>query len=244
MKTDFENIIDTVIQGDCLEVMRQLPDQCVDLVLTDPPYEFISKKPYGGGFMTNENKKYLDRIKDSFGMSYCPELYLAECQRVLRKFNGYFFTNKSLLVKYICFAEQNKYKWDILIWHKPNPVPINNWHYLFDKEYIVYIRESGATFNSDLGYKSYCTIKSHPIGTKETSHPTEKPLSILRDLICVSTNENDIVFDGYLGSGTTAVACYHTRRRYIGIELNDGYAEMARKRIQAEKEKMALFNEM
>ena len=233
----------TIICGDCLEVLRTLPDKCVDLVLTDPPYEFINKNPVGGGFMTNENKKYIDRLNDSFGMSYCPELYLAECKRVLRKFNGYFFTNKSLLVKYICFAEQNKYKWELLLWSKPNPVPINNGHYLFDKEYIVFIKESGATFNSKLGYSRYFTIKSHPIGTKETSHPTEKPVSILFDPIEISSNKGDIVLDGYAGSGTTAVACYRTRRDFIGIEMSPEYCEIARKRLQDEKDKLSLFLE-
>lgn len=237
------DMLNTIIQGDCLEVMRQMPEQCIDLVLSDPPYEFISKNPIGGGFMTADNKKHLCRINESFGMTYQPEDYLCACQKVLKKFNGYFFTNKSLLKNYIEFAEKHKYNWDILVWHKPNPVPIYNSHYMFDKEYIVYIREPGTTFHSNLGYESYRTVRSYPIGTKTTSHPAEKPLSLLYGMIYVSTNENDIVFDGYIGSGTTAVACYHTRRNFIGVEISPEYCKMSNKRLQEEKDKLSLFTQ-
>lgn len=229
-----EQFINQIIQGDCHETMLWLPDHSVDLVVTDPPYEFISKNPEGGGFMNKENKLHLQKINKSFGMTYDPKGYLNECKRILKKFNGYFWTNKSLLTQYIKFAEDNKYKWDILIWAKPNPVPINNGHYLIDKEFVVYIKEPNATFNSKLGYPKYFTVKTHPIGTKITEHPTEKPLGFHEDMIGISSNPGDVVFDGYAGSGTTLVAAKNLLRQYIGIEINPDFIAMAEKRLKQE----------
>ena len=119
-----------IIQGDCLEVMRGFDDGQFDLLYTDPPYEFINKNPVGGGFMNNENKRHLYKVRDSFGMSFSPKPFLNETLRVIKPFNAYVWTNKTLLIEYIQFAERNGFKWDILVWRKPNPVPINNGHYL------------------------------------------------------------------------------------------------------------------
>ena len=226
--------INKIYQGDCLEIMKIFPSKSIDCVITDPPYEFISKNPTGGGFMKKENKRHLEKIRDSFGMSFRPEAFLEEIKRVLKKFNAYIFTNKSLLAFYINFAEKNKYKWDLLIWHKPNAVPVNNGHYLIDKEYIIYIKESGACFHSNLGYKRYFTIKEFPIGNKKTTHPAEKPEYLFSDIIEISTNPNDIILDPFLGSGTIAVVVKKLGRNYIGIELDKSYIDMANKRLAQE----------
>lgn len=212
--------------------MPTMEDNSIDLVVTDPPYEFVSKKVTGGGFMIPEYKAHLHKISDTFGMTYDPAWYLAECKRVLKKFNGYFWTNKTLLKDYINFAEDNKYKWDILNWIKPNAIPINNGHYLIDKEYLVYIKEGGATFNSDLGYQTYFTAKSFPIGSKRTAHPTEKPLQMHLDIIRVSSNEGDTIFDGYSGSGTTPFACSLTKRNYVCVEQDLHWVDYSRNLIK------------
>lgn len=221
-----------VYNRDCMEVMKELPDKSVQLIATDPPYEFISKSPVGGGFMDKENKRHLHKINDTFGMTYDPIQFLNASKRLMDKFNGYFFTNKSLLTKYIQFAEENNYKWDILLYSKPNPVPINNGHYLIDKEYIVFIKEKGATFNSNLGYQSYFTIKSYPLGNNKNVHPTQKPLDLIKGLISVSSNKGDVIFDGYLGSGTTAIASIQLDRQYIGAEIDQNYYKLAMERIK------------
>ena len=120
--------------ADCIQGMNEMEENSVDLIVTDPPYEFISKNPDGGGFMDQNNKKHLKNVKDSFGMSFKPKLFLESAKRVLKKMNIYIFCNKSLLLEYIQFAKDNGYSFDILVWIKPNPVPINNGHYLIDKE--------------------------------------------------------------------------------------------------------------
>jgi DNA modification methylase len=225
-----------IICGDCLEVFKTIADKSIDLVCTDPPYEFISKDPVGGGIMKKENKKHLKKIKKDFGMSFSPEKLLNECKRVLKAFNGYFFTNKTLLRKYIEFADKNNYSWDLLIWSKTNPIPLNSNHYLLDKEYIVYIKEKGATFNSQLGYENYFTVIERPIGcNNKLGHPTQKPVELIYNAIRISSNENDVVLDPYLGSGTTAVVCKDLNRRCIGIEINPEYVKIAKNRLRQER---------
>lgn len=184
--------------------------------------------------MSRENKKHLHAIKESFGLDFDPDLFLLEIKRVLKKFNAYIFTNKNLLLKYITFAEDNDYTWNILIWTKPNPVPIHNNHYLFDKEYCIFIREKGCFFNSELGYENYFTVFEYPIGNNETEHPTEKPIKFIRRIIKISSKENDLVLDPFMGSGTSALACKGLNRNFIGFEINPDYCKIANKRLSQE----------
>lgn len=226
-----DKFLNKVYHGLCEDLMKQLPDKCIDLIITDPPYEFINKNPEGGGFMTKDNKRHLHNINDTFGMTYNPKEYLTSCKRIMKIFNAYFFTNKTLLKDYITFAEENGYVWDLLIWSKPNPVPLNNQHYLIDKEYCVYIKEKGATFNTKEGFKRYYTIKSFPIGLKEFDHPTVKPIEFIDDLLLISSNIGDVVFDGYSGSGTTLVSAKKNKRNYIGSECNRDFINIINSRL-------------
>lgn len=223
-----------IITWDCIDILRggEILDKTIDLLCVDPPYEFISKNPQGWWFMKKENKKHLEELNESFWMSYNPSEFLELIKTKLKVFNAYIRTNKTLVPKYIEFAEKNWYKREILLWLKSNPVPINNWHYLIDKEYCIYIKESWATFNSDLWYKNYFTYETYPIGNRKYNHPTVKPLEMIERLIKISSNEWDTVLDCYLWSGTTAVACKNTNRNFIGIEINPEYVEIAKNRLK------------
>jgi DNA modification methylase len=226
--------LNKIITWDCIDILRgsEVLDSSIDLLCIDPPYEFISKNPRGWGFMRKENKKHLEELNDSFWMSYNPSEFLKLIGRKMKKFNAYIRTNKTLVPKYIEFAESNWYKWEILLWLKSNPVPVNRGHYLIDKEYCIYIKEQWATFNSDLGYKNYFTYEIHPIGNRKYNHPTVKPLEFIERIIKVSTNEWDTVLDCYLWSGTTAVACKKLNRNFIGIEINPEYVEISEQRLR------------
>lgn len=222
-----------IYHWDCLEVMRTFPDKSVDLVLTDPPYEFISKKPTGGGIYKQENKKHLESIDISFGMSFSPERFLQEIKRILKKFNAFIRTNKSLLTKYINFAEENWYKRDILIWIKDNPIPAFNWKFMNDKEYCVFIKESWSTFNTiPWWYSKYFTWYKDSIWNWEFNHPTVKPLHIIKNQLDITSQPWDIVLDPFLWSWTTAVACEQLWRKYIGIEKEKKYVDIANKRLE------------
>lgn len=226
--------LNKIYTGDCLDILNggTIQDNSIDLLCVDPPYEFISKNPVGWWFMKKENKKHLEELNASFWMSYNPSEFLEVVGKKMKKFNAYIRTNKNLVQQYIQFAEEHGYKWEILLWLKSNPVPVNRGHYLIDKEYCIYIKETWATFNSDLWYKNYFTYEIHPIGNRKYNHPTVKPLEFIERIIKVSTNEWDTVLDCYLWSWTTAVACKELWRNFIGIEINPEYVEIAEQRLR------------
>ena len=229
--------------------MGEIQDKSIDLLLTDPPYEFINKRAEWGWFMNKENKKHIQNIKNSFWLSYNTKQFLELVKSKMKVFNAYIFTNKNLLLDYISFAEQNWYKRDILLRLKNNPVPINNWHYLIDKEYCIYIKEKWATFNSGLWYHNYFTYETHSIGKKEKydidweilSHPTQKPIDMMERIIKISSKEWDTILDPYMWSWTTAVACKKLNRNFIGCEINPDYIKIAEKRIAEENSKLILI---
>lgn len=218
--------------------MRSLPDGCVDLIATDPPYRFKDEGYYRRGKAedtTNKFKKvHLGKLKHidcSMGLTFDPVQYLEECNRICKGFNGYFFCNKDLVPDYIGWAKARKYSFDILLWEKYNPMPNHNKHYMVDKEYCIFIRKSGAYFNSRLKMGMYKTIKHYPYQKKRTSHPTEKPLPMLRELILVSSAPEAIVFDGYTGSGTTAIAAQQTGRNFLGCDWDETFVREANEQL-------------
>lgn len=108
-----------------------------------------------------------------------------------------------------------------MTWHKTNPIPTCNGTYLSDTEYCVLARESGTKiYGTYETKKKWWVSKCNVADKKLYSHPTIKPLEIIKNLIINSNKENDVVLDAFMGSGTTAVACKELNRHFIGFELN------------------------
>lgn len=216
--------------GDCLELMKDIPDGSVDLVLTDPPYMI---ETVGAGIYKQADKQYvkeLDGIKDGFD-----EKVLDEICRVMKKINVYFFCSQKQIVPLIdYFVKKKNCNWNILSWHKSNPVPACGNKYLTDTEFVLFFREKGVKIYGK--YETKFTYYVTPLNQKDKKqygHPTIKPVKILQNLIVNSTLKNGVVLDCFMGSGSTGVACVNTNRRFIGIELDDKYFEIAKQRINA-----------
>lgn len=214
--------------GDCLEVMKQIPDGSVDLVVTDPPYLIETS---GAGIYKQADKQYvkeLNGIKDGFS-----EQVLDELCRVMRKINIYIFCSQKQIIPLLdYFVERKKCNWNLLTWHKTNPVPACGNKYLTDTEYILFFREKGVKINGE--YKTKFTYYVTPLNTADKKlygHPTIKPVEILQNLIVNSSNPGDVVLDPFMGSGSTGIACNNTGRNFIGIELDKGYFDTAKARI-------------
>ena len=222
-------------QGDCLELMKNIPDGSVDLVLTDPPYMI---ETVGAGIYKQADKQYvkeLDGIKDGFD-----EKVLDEICRVIKKINVYFFCSQKQIIPLIdYFVKKKNCNWNILSWHKSNPVPACGNKYLTDTEFILFFREKGVKIYGE--YETKFTYYVTPLNQKDKKqygHPTIKPIEILQNLIVNSTTENGVVCDCFMGSGSTGVACVNTGRHFIGIELDEGYFEIAKKRIKENSSEM------
>jgi len=221
--------LNRIYNMDCLEGMKLIPDKSIDLVVTDPPYKFENK---GGGFYADNKstkREYLDNLRTIKCTEFEPILFLETLKPKMKKFYGYFFCNKSLIEDYIKFARDNKYNFDVLVMAKSNPIPSYNNHHLSDLEYIVMIRERGSYFSKHKkidDYRKFFITSCH-----KGIHPAEKPVSLIERYIRVSSRKGDTVLDPFMGSGTTAVACIKTNRKYIGFEISEEYCKIAEKRI-------------
>lgn len=224
----------SLLQGDCLDLMKQIPDGSVDLVLTDPPYEISNSR---GGMMEKQGREFIKQI-DSMGMcksSLDVNLFLNLCLRIMKigTFNGVFFCSLKQLHKYIEFAIKNKMNYGLTYWHKTDPAPLCNNKYLNDVELCIYITKNkkiaGNYTTKSLVYKS----PTNRIDKKIYGHPTIKPIVLIEKYLTNHSASNETVFDPFMGSGSTGVACKNTGRSFIGIELDPHYFEVAKSRIES-----------
>ena len=152
--------------------------------------------------------------------------------RVMKKINIYIWCNKEQLRQIIDYFDDKDCFIDLFTWHKTNPIPTCNNTYLPDTEYCIFARESGVKVYGSVETKKKWYISSCNKSDKELfKHPTCKPLDFVKDHIFNSTQENEIVLDAFIGSGTTAVACKELNRNFIGFEINPEYYQIAVDRI-------------
>lgn len=223
---------DYIKQGDCLELIKEIPDKSIDLIITDPPYKISTS---GAGIYKQADKQYvkeLNGMKDGFS-----EEVLDELCRVMKKINLYIFCSQKQIIPLLdYFVKKKKCNWNILSWHKTNPVPACGNKYLTDTEFILFFREKGVKVYGEFNTKfTYYVTPLNQKDKKIYKHPTIKPLNILQNLIKNSSKEGDVVLDPFVGSGTTAVAAVTMERRYIGYELEKEYVDTAEKRIEEAK---------
>ena len=223
--------------GDCLELMKDIPSGSVDLVVTDPPYKMNHST--GGCTNIGMKNKWQGNIKAgntvmNFDLSIKFSDWLPEIYRVLK--NGshcYIFCNDKNVQELLNEATKCGFKEsNILVWIKNNATP--NRYYMKNLEFVLFLYKGKAKPINDMGSK--CAVEIKNINGKNKKHPTEKPTDLLEIYIKNSTNEGDVVVDLFMGSGSTGVACINTNRDFIGIELDENYFNIAKKRIEEAKE--------
>lgn len=225
-------------QGDCLELMKDIPDGSVDLVVTDPPYLHVkggmkSKKYNTGTWKANSNM--VTNMSD-FGEVEIFN-FLDTVMPKMKKVNMYIFCSKLQLVSYFKYISMNKkLKYDLLVWDKVKYSMKSSKFYTSDIEYVVRIYQSGVSLRKVLvedGTKSdikhYMKRQAYPQPKGE--HGTMKPVDLIENFIRVASDENDVVLDPFMGSGTTGVACINTGHNFIGMELEQEYFDIATQRI-------------
>ena len=245
-----------ILMGDALRLIKEMPDRCVDLIITDPPYliEGLSKRRAGIRRWNKSACRVIDDIIDSGIEKGFDAAILPELVRVMKRINIYIFCNKAQIPGYLkFFVEDRKCAFDILIWAKQNPSPFYGAHYLADKEYILFFKESGAPFHADTFDRGRSVFFTQVNKTDREiyGHPTIKPQSIIETLIMNSSDRGDLVFDPFVGSGTTCAAAKALGRDYIGFELSPKWHAVAVDRLKgitkAEKDRgsvqLKLFNE-
>ena len=218
--------------GNCLEYMRTLEDESIDLIVTDPPYPTTSRGHAGnsGGMLQKEiNKKGKVFEHNNIDCTeYAPEFY-----RVLKDGSHcYVMTNHINLIKMLnVFTDCGFHFIKSLIWNKGNK--IMGQYYMSQFEYVLFFRKGYGKKINNCGTADILSVPNKK--TKDTNgkniHDTEKPVELMKILVENSTQKGDIVLDPFVGVGATALACIESERNYIGIELDEGYFNIAKQRI-------------
>ena len=222
---------------DGLELLKTLPDNSVDFILTDPPYEIEASN--GGGCFKDRNllNKGIEYLSSGFDFN----TYFSEYERVLKVMNAVIFCSNKQVSKTMNWFENKGYSVTLLVWKKPNPIPLGNGKYIGDTEFMIYVRGKGATFNN-IGYKDQLRVFEYNVpSTAERIHPTEKPIDMLRRLLLIHTNENDVVLDTFAGSFTTGLACHKENRKCIASEIDEKMFISANTRFKNETSQTQLF---
>jgi|TARA_Y100000310_G_scaffold345849_1_gene471324 DNA modification methylase len=209
-----------IYNEDCITGMKKLPDNSVDLVLTDIPYGEVNRESNG---LRNLNK--LDGDIVTFDITKLSNELIRVSKGSIYIFCG---TEQVSYIRKVFV--KNKLSTRLLIWEKTNPSPMNGEHiWLSSIECCVFGKKSGATFNE---FCSSAVLREQV--ELNQKHPTQKPKKLFRRLIKASSNEGDIVLDCCMGSGTTAIACKELNRKYIGFEISAEYMEIINKRLMQE----------
>jgi site-specific DNA-methyltransferase (adenine-specific) len=242
-----EENLNTIIHGNCLEVMERMPSESFDMIFADPPY-FLSN---GGITCKNGEAVSVNKGKwdESMGLEKNHEfnlLWLKECQRLLKKDGTIWVSGTHHVIFSIGFAMQQlgfKILNDIA-WEKPNPPPnLSCRYFTHSTETIIWAAKNNKSkhlFNYDKmrvvnNGKQMKTVWSIlPPKTEEKAqgkHPTQKPTELITRCILASTNEGDLIFDPFAGSSTTGVCAIKTNRNFICIEQDAEYVALGKKRL-------------
>ena len=206
--------------NDCMKVLLSLGDKSVDLVVTDIPYGEVNRK--------HGSLRKLDKGKADI-VTFDLNMLVSELVRVT-KGSIYIFCGTEQVSDIRKILVQNKMSTRLCIWEKTNPSPMNGDRiWLSGVECCVFGRFPKATFNE------HCknTVFRYPCGRNKL-HPTLKPLELIEKLVLASSNEGDTVLDPCMGSGTTGVACKKNNRKFIGIEMDKEFFDIASHRIESE----------
>ena len=207
-----DDFIDQIICGDCLEVMKEIPDKAIDLVLTDPPYGIKRDKGFGGAGGFNGKPIVRRQYNDNWDKERPSEVCFKEILRIGKNiliFGGNYFAD---------ILPQNKH-W--VVWDKLNTMPtFSDCELIWTNAKRNSVKKITYQYNGLLGKE------------KRRYHPTQKPVGLIKKLLEIYSKQGELIFDPFLGSGTTAVACLSLNRHFIGIELSPEYCEIAKKRIK------------
>lgn len=212
---------------DCMEGLKLLNDNSVDLVIIDPPYLLNLNKVKKPTNMNNYANELLN-LKNGFDLKVLDILI-----QKMKKINIYIYCSKRQVKDLLNYFSDKNCNHEILTWHKLNPSPLINNNYLPDTEYILFFREKGVKIYGNYHTKrKYYLSLTNKVDKQKYKHPTIKPLELIERHIINSSKEGDLVLDCFCGSGTTLVGAINQNRRYIGFEIDKKYYEIAKKRIE------------
>lgn len=231
-----------ITNKDCMEMLKNLPDESINLILTDPPYNL-------GLFMKKRATNLKAMRPNFFGAAGWDDLefedwkasmdaFFEECARVSKTGASMIVFMSIIKVETIIqLATKHGFYYKTTgIWHKLNPMPRNmNLHFINSTEswiYFTYKNRTGTFNNKKCAVHDFFESSVTPSREKKYGrHPTQKPVALLEKFIKLLSNEDDLVCDPFMGSGSSGVAALLHNRKFIGAELNSEYCNIAKKRM-------------
>ncbi len=256
MNPFFDDLNFTLYHGNCLDILKQIPDNSIDMIFADPPYMLSN-----GGFSIQSGKRVCvnkggwDKSNGFRADFKFQNEWIESCKRVLKP-SGTIWISGTYHSIYQCgFALQlNGYHiLNDIAWFKPNAAPnLSCRFFTASHETLIWARKDKKakhTFNyasmkngqwsedflkkPNLQMRSVWAINT-PKSTEKTfgKHPTQKPFDLLRRIVLASTNPGDIILDPFTGSSTTGLAAFFYERKFIGIDIEEKYLDLSVKRFQ------------
>jgi site-specific DNA-methyltransferase (adenine-specific)/modification methylase len=233
-----------LILWDCFEKMKSIPDHSIDLILTDPPYNIAKYSTWNIKFEWREDIN--NDLAEWDLEELDPHDLVKEFKRILKpNWNLFIFTSYNMIWKFHEAFDSEFDTFQFLVWHKKNPVPnfFKKW-FLNSCELIVTCWNKWHKWNFKTQAEMHNFIESGICMWVErikdenwkTLHPTQKPVSILKHLIEISSDKNDIVLDPFMWVWSAWAACKELNRKFIWIELDKKYFEASKKRLLVKNE--------
>ena len=225
---------------DCFEFIKTMPDNCVNLILTDPPYNIAQ---YSTGNINLPGREALNNdIAEWDTVDLEPKELLADFKRILKPTGNIFvFTSYNQIGKWHEAFDSEYDTFQFFIWHKTNPAPkIYKNGFLNSCEMIICMWNKGHTWNFTKQNEMHNFFESpicmRPERLSDPKHPAQKPIKLLKHIINIASDENDVVFDPFMGVGSTGVAALELGRKFGGCEIDKMYFKAGEKRILNIKE--------
>lgn len=252
-RTPVELPINQIIQGNCIEILKELPERSVDLIFADPPYNLQLRNE-----LRRPNQTIVDGVDDEWDQfasiaeyDAFTEAWLRECRRVLKDNGTIWVIGSYHNIFRVGTIMMNIGYWILndVIWYKTNPMPnFRGTRFQNATETLIWAKKSADqktyTFNyqamkhlnddkqmQNVWHIPICTGQERLKVHGKKLHSTQKPEALLYRVILASSNPNDIILDPFFGTGTTGAVAKKLHRNYIGIEIDPIYIEAARKRI-------------
>jgi len=216
-----DKYINQIIHADCMDILKQLPDKCIDLVLTDPPYGINCD---GGGYGLGVKPKNLNKKDWDNGIptkEIFDEIFRVTKNQII--FGGNYFTE---------YLKPTK-AW--IFWDKIGAYKLQN---NFSEGELIWTSFNKVTRKMTFVQQGF--INDDKEENKFRFHPTQKPLKLFEMILRDYSNENDLILDCFSGSGTTAIACHNLKRRFICIEKDYDYWKASVERLKNTQAQMRL----
>ena len=229
-----------LIHGDCLDVMSKIPNNSIDLIVVDPPYKITARGNGGnsGGMFQKKsvNNGKVFKVNDLEIEDWLPMMW----NLLKDKSHCYIMTNNKNITNYLkaidemYFNDDKKQKFHFiknLIWVKNNKIMGQT--YMSQFEYIIMLRKGGHKRINNCGESDVLYVENKKLKDEnnKTIHDTEKPVDLMKILIENSSQEGDLVMDFAMGIGATGIACKELKRKFLGIEIDENYFNIAKERM-------------